>query len=42
MALDLRRLVENPNIPDELCRIIERMTAKDPKERYTQCDKLFE
>ncbi len=32
----------NPNIPDDLCRIIEQMTAKDPKDRYLQCDKLFE
>jgi len=32
----------NPNIPDDLCRIIEKMTAKDPKERYATCDLLFE
>jgi serine/threonine-protein kinase len=32
----------NPNIPDVLCRIIERMTAKDPKDRFQSTDELFE
>jgi serine/threonine protein kinase len=32
----------NPNIPDDLCRIIEKMTAKLPGDRYASCDLLFE
>jgi eukaryotic-like serine/threonine-protein kinase len=34
--------LHNPNVPDALCRIIERMCAKDPKDRYQTCDELFE
>ncbi|MBI3722357.1 serine/threonine protein kinase [bacterium] len=32
----------NPNIPDALVRVIEKMTAKEPKDRYQTCDLLFE
>jgi serine/threonine-protein kinase len=32
----------NPNVPDAVCRIIEKMCAKDPKDRYATCDELFE
>lgn len=32
----------NPNVPDALCRVIERMTGKDPKDRYQSCEELFE
>lgn len=32
----------NPDVPEALCRIIKRMTAKDPADRYTTCEELFE
>jgi serine/threonine-protein kinase len=32
----------NPNVPDALCKVIEKMTAKDPKDRYQKCEDLFE
>jgi len=31
----------NPDVPDAMIRVIERMTAKDPEERYTTFDDLF-
>ncbi len=34
--------LHNPNVPDALCRIIERMCAKSPDDRYQTCDELFE
>ena len=34
--------LHNPNVPDALCRIIERMCAKEPVDRYATCDELFE
>ncbi|HVY63003.1 MAG TPA: hypothetical protein VHF22_15200, partial [Planctomycetota bacterium] len=34
--------VHNPNVPDAICRIIERMCAKEPGDRYATCDELFE
>jgi serine/threonine-protein kinase len=32
----------NPSLPERLCRIIDRMMAKDPKERHQSCDDIFE
>lgn len=32
----------NPDVPEALCRIIKRMTAKDPSDRYVTCEELFE
>jgi serine/threonine protein kinase len=32
----------NPHIPAELVRIINKMTAKDPKDRYATCEDLFD
>ena len=32
----------NPNVSDALVRIIERMCAKKPEDRYQTCDELFE
>jgi len=32
----------NPDVPDALCEIIAKMTAKAPAERYTTCEQLFE
>lgn len=34
--------LHNPNVPDAICRIIERMCAKRPEDRYQTCDELFE
>jgi serine/threonine protein kinase len=34
--------LHNPNVPDALCRIIERMCAKKPEDRFQTCDELFE
>jgi len=34
--------LHNPNLPDAVCRIIERMCAKEPADRYQNCDELFE
>jgi serine/threonine-protein kinase len=34
--------LHNPSLPDALCRIVERMCAKDPANRYASCDELFE
>jgi serine/threonine-protein kinase len=34
--------LHNPNVPDAIVRIIERMCKKDPKERFATCDELFE
>ncbi len=34
--------VHNPNLPDSIVRIIERMCAKEPNDRYQTCDELFE
>ena len=32
----------NPDVPESLCRIIKKMTAKDPNDRYATCEQLFE
>lgn len=32
----------NPDIPDSICHIIEKMTAKEPDDRYLSPDELFE
>ena len=32
----------NPNVPDALVKVVERMTAKDPRDRYQSTDELFE
>ncbi len=32
----------NPNIPKELCRIVEKMMAKSADERFDTCEQLFE
>ncbi len=32
----------NPNVPEQLVRVIERMSAKDPNDRYRTCEALFE
>ncbi|MHC4390444.1 MAG: serine/threonine protein kinase [Planctomycetota bacterium] len=32
----------NPNLPDALVRVIERMCAADREKRYQSCDELFE
>jgi serine/threonine-protein kinase len=32
----------NANVPDALVKVVERMTAKDPKDRYQSTDELFE
>ena len=32
----------NPDVPDSLCRIIQKMTGKDPHDRYSTCEMLFE
>ncbi len=34
--------LHNPKVPEALCRILERMMAKEPKDRYPTCDELFE
>jgi serine/threonine-protein kinase len=34
--------LHNPDVSDALVRIIERMCAKEPYERYQGCDELFE
>ena len=33
---------QNPDVPEALCKIIKRMTAKDPNDRYPNCEQLFE
>jgi serine/threonine protein kinase len=37
---NLREL--NPNVPEQLVKVIEKMTAKDPNDRYRTCEELFE
>jgi len=32
----------NPDVPDAVCHIVEKMMAKDPNDRYDTCDQLFE
>lgn len=40
---DLPSLRElNPDVPEPLVRVIEKMTAKSPSERYATCEELFE
>jgi len=34
--------LHNPNVPDSIVRIIDRMCKKEPKDRYATCDELFE
>lgn len=34
--------IHNPKVPDALVRIIERMCARDPEDRYQSFDELFE
>jgi len=40
---EVRPLQEvNPDVPDAVCHIVEKMMAKDPEDRYATCDQLFE
>jgi serine/threonine-protein kinase len=32
----------NPTLPESLVKVIEKMTAKDPNDRYRTCEELFE
>ena len=32
----------NPNVPEALVKVIEKMSAKDPNDRYRTCEELFE
>ncbi len=32
----------NPDVPDSVCAVLERMMAKDPDDRYQNFDELFE
>ncbi len=32
----------NPNVPESICRIIAKMCAKEPEDRYQTCDDLAE
>jgi serine/threonine protein kinase len=32
----------NADIPDQVCHIIEKMTAKEPEDRYAELDELFQ
>jgi len=40
---EIRPLQEvNPDVPDVVCHIVEKMMAKDPEDRYATCGQLFE